>query len=451
VFVWTTTMPALIVIGPVALNFYKVVLLIALVPALVTCIGSPTIRLGAIELFLFLYCVWAAVCFSYNHGLGNSVEPIGVIFLQTCGAFLLAKAGCRTMAQFKRILRHIMYALTLMLPFVIIENLTEISPIREVFKILFPIGSGVIDKRLELTRVAAGFAHPILFGVFSAFALGAVWFAFKRMRPLFVPLIAYSTFASLSSGALIVLALQILLISWYYLTQFLQGSIPFLRKRWQMLVMVAIAMYISIDILSNRTPFHVATTYLSFNSTSAYNRILIWEHGTANVANNPIFGLGFRDWVRPAWMVSSVDNYWLLRAMRFGLPGVTFLVIALVIYLWSLLRVDLPRGSHAAEVRRGYAISLVAFCLAGGTVDFFGSIDPLFLFFCGMGAWFYAAQAGRPRIKAGQEIPKPHDEAPTDAMPGIAAEELPDEQPTADPGPHSPEPPKRGPTIRTYP
>ena len=48
------------------------------------------------------------------------------------------------------------------------------------------------------------------------------------------------------------------------------------------------------------------------------------------VGRHPVFGIGLNDWTRPWWRakMASFDNFWLLQAMRFGLPTLIFLALA---------------------------------------------------------------------------------------------------------------------------
>jgi hypothetical protein len=43
-------------------------------------------------------------------------------------------------------------------------------------------------------------------------------------------------------------------------------------------------MYVAIDVFSTKTPFHVFVNNFTFSRQSAYNRILIFEFGSAEVA-----------------------------------------------------------------------------------------------------------------------------------------------------------------------
>ena len=88
---------------------------------------------------------------------------------------------------------------------------------------------------------------------------------------------------------------------------------------------------------------------------------------------NPLFGIGFAEFDRPAWMISSsVDNHWLLLAIRFGaLPSFIIFGVALtaVILLCNRTRTasELDRKAYV-----GLAIALSLMVVLGFSVAFFG-------------------------------------------------------------------------------
>ena len=137
---------------------------------------------------------------------------------------------------------------------------------------------------------------------------------------------------------------------------------------------------------SNRTPFHVFITYLTFNSESSYNRILIWDYGTAEVMRNPLFGIGYGEFDRPWWMHASVDNFWLLIAMRHGLPAFFLFVAAILLIMYKIgrQRIDDP---EIAACRAGLLISLGGLIIAGTTVHFWTQLYTFFMFLVGSGVW----------------------------------------------------------------
>src|SRR3954466_10503300 len=82
-----------------------------------------------------------------------------------------------------------------------------------------------------------------------------------------------------------------------------------------------------------------ATATRSRPSTPRKPTRAIWEYGSASVLNNPLFGVGFGDWARASWMTSSADMFWLVNAMRHGLPaGLLIMSAFLLLFLPVSLR-----------------------------------------------------------------------------------------------------------------
>ena len=75
----------------------------------------------------------------------------------------------------------------------------------------------------------------------------------------------------------------------------------------------------------------VLSSYLALDPATAYFRILINRYAWENVMQNPFIGIGLHDWVRPKWMPPSIDNFWLLAAVQYGL--ITFTCLMIVVYL----------------------------------------------------------------------------------------------------------------------
>lgn len=148
------------------------------------------------------------------------------------------------------------------------------------------------------------------------------------------------------------------------------------------------AIYLWIDLMSNRSPFHVFVTYLTFSTQSAYNRINIWNYGTAEVARHPWFGIGLGDWIRAPWMSDSMDNFWLLIAVRYGLPSLGFLLALMLGMIWVIAqRKNLPQEWWNA--RHAWAFTLFGITVAAGTVHLWNALFVLFLFLIGSGMWLY--------------------------------------------------------------
>ena len=193
--------------------------------------------------------------------------------------------------------------------------------------------------------------------------------------------VVIATFLSASGGPYTVLILQMFVVGWERMTRGFEA-------RWPLLFSIFGLTYVLIDLLSNRTPFHVFVSYFSFSVQSAYNRINIWNYGTAEVARHPIFGIGFNDWIRGPWMSDSMDNFWLLTAMRYGIPSFLFLAALLIglVYATSGNKKVPQRWRNA---RHGWSFTLFGIAVASGTVHLWNALFVMFLFLIGSGVWMY--------------------------------------------------------------
>jgi O-antigen ligase len=145
---------------------------------------------------------------------------------------------------------------------------------------------------------------------------------------------------------------------------------------------------------------------MTFSSHTGWYRLNIWEYGTQSVLNNPVFGIGLNDWERPAWMGgSSVDNFWLLIAMRHGLPSILLLGAAVALSVLYILRTPIA-DVLTARMRTGYLVTMVGLFLALATVHVWEQVAVLVFFYIGMGAWLFSDAARRARPGSGGEADK---------------------------------------------
>jgi hypothetical protein len=159
-----------------------------------------------------------------------------------------------------------------------------------------------------------------------------------------------------------------------------------LPGRWGILVLMFVAVLVVVSSLSNRSPVKVFISYASFSAQSSYNRILIWEYGTAEVARYPLLGIGLGDWVRAPWMSASMDNFWLVVAVRYGLPALILLILAIAIIIAkSTSQKNCPPEWVAC--RMAWIITIAGIALASCTVHLWNNTFAFFMFLIGAGAW----------------------------------------------------------------
>ena len=96
------------------------------------------------------------------------------------------------------------------------------------------------------------------------------------------------------------------------------------------------------------------------------------------------------DWERPSWLTSSVDNFWLVIAMRHGLPAIILLGFGLAAGMWAVIRAK-SLDRTASQYRTGYVIALVGLYFTLATVHIWGDTSSFLMCFIGAGLWLASA------------------------------------------------------------
>ena len=113
---------------------------------------------------------------------------------------------------------------------------------------------------------------------------------------------------SLSSGPIIAIVAQGLLLSWNWL-------LWAIKIRWKILIGLLVLIALSIELVANRSLPAIVSSYLAFDDQSYWFRRLIWHYGSVSALNHPLFGVGMNEWERPEWMPPSIDNHYLKDAI----------------------------------------------------------------------------------------------------------------------------------------
>jgi len=380
-------------LGPMHLTPYRAVLVCAIIPCFIRLLSGRAGRLHTVDVLLAAHCLWAGLALIHAHGLDKSWEAAGIYIVEAFGSYLIARCYIRSAADSQAVTRFIFVVVLILLPLATIESLIGFNLLRDPFHTLRGGESFVhIEGRLGLERARTSFEHPILYGVFAASSFASVFYVLARPQYIFTRVwrtmvVAAATFFSLSTGPLLALFVQGGLIAWGRLMR----NVP---RRWVLLAGSIAMMWTVVALLSNRDPIRVFIWYFTFSRQSAYWRLNIWEYGSDEVVRNPVFGIGFADWQRPSWMASaSVDNFWLLEAMRFGLPGLVLLIAAITLVSVRLGRLKTTaRDVHQCRV--AYLVTITALAVAGATVHFWGAMFPFFFFVLGSGVWLMSAPKG---------------------------------------------------------
>lgn len=388
-FLVTLVLPFIFTLGSLRLSAYRIVLVVAIVPLLFAWLGGRAGRIRVADLALLALCLWTAVSYGALHGAGTATEAGGIFFVETMGAYLLARVCIRSADDFFRMARVLFWIVMFLAPFAVLEAITHRNILLETLNRIWP-SYHVFSKepRWGLQRVQSVFEHQILFGVFCGSAIGLTWMVLGRGRPLAARvlrtgLVLLTAGLSLSSGALTGMVVQLLLIGW-------NAALASFRARWVLLAGLVAGAWIFLEVAADRPPAVIFINYFSFDAHSAYMRLHQWNFTTGEIARHPLLGIGMNDWERPSWMRESVDMFWVVFGLRHGVPALAATFLAFFAVAVPLI---LRRGLDArqADYRLGILFCLAGFFLAGWTVHFWNATYALFVFLLGSGIWLLDA------------------------------------------------------------
>ena len=407
VYLLMVLMPFSFHVGGLMLTPLRLVLLVTSVPLTVMLFTGRFGRVILTDVVFVLHILWMVVAMSVNNP-DRVVENIGSTAIEFLGGYLIARAAIRDRSDFIALCKFLGIILIFLFPFTLIETLTGRNVILDFLRKVPMIRAnhyGFTEPRLGLERAQSVLIHPIHFGLYSsvAFALTVVGLQgvlTTRRRLMTGAVVGLSTFLSLSSGAFLSLIFQIMLLAWAFV--FRKSS-----KKWWILIGLTVVMYIVIDILSNRGPIQVFLSYATFSPHTAYWRTIIFEWGLINVWANPVFGLGLNDWVRPYYMYSgSMDNYFLVMAVRYGIPGFVFVTIG---YGYVILRVvfrDFTADTQLANLRRAWVFTFIGLTFTLCTVHIWTAIYSFVFFMLGAGSWFLTAEPNESQHETSDDNPE---------------------------------------------
>ena len=395
IFILTLILPTYtsFAIGSMRFNPYRMFLIATMIPSMLSVFS----RGGGVLLADFLLVagtIWAVATLFIHHGVGDGLESGGIFLVESLGSYLFGRAVVVNKRDYESLVALMTALVIVLLPFTLGEAFTRMNFFGQ------PLLN--TDMRLGLYRARGPFDHPIILGVFCASTFGMSWFCFPRSespitgaRCLRSCAIFFATLTSVSSGPLTAIIVQTILVVWCYLTSKI-------RHRWRLISGILLCVYIAIDLFSNRTPMRVFLTYLTFSSTTAYNRLTIWDWGFyKNVLIHPIAGIGFREWIRPDWMHStSMDNFWLVLMVRHGLP--CFLLIGAAGLYLLVVGARSAGGADIGVLQKGWVITIVGLSVAASTVHLWNAMFVGFFFLLGAGGWF--CNIVPPRLERGSLV-----------------------------------------------
>lgn len=352
--------------GGVFLPAYRLFMMPVVLYVLASVI-QRRLRFAWPDLLIVLSTAWILLA-SYETSGSTTTAFIqfGAHFFDIAMAYFIARLAIQTPRDLRIFLVLIAPGVALLSFFVVQESITHVRLIQPLAAEITGVPNRLRDDvRLGLLRGAASFPHPILAGIFLASFLPLYLLSGIRRWPRLVGIMAsIGGFFTMSSAALLGLLIGAILSGYDWLAERIENL------NWRIFLFASSILYLSVESTSNSGFYGLLIRYASLNTASASNRILIVRFGTENIRRNPWFGIGYDDWDRPIWMhTDSFDHFWLILALRFGLPLLVMFALATII---GCVMVAL-KSRHVAPIDgrllRGVAISLAVFALGGLSVS----------------------------------------------------------------------------------
>jgi len=379
-------------VGPLTLNFSRLLFLV-LVPLLtINLLRGLYGRILITDVMVFIHVIWLALSIFINNA-DVAVQFTGSTAIAILGGYLAARASIRTVGQFHALSRLLIWIALFSLPFAVMETLTGKAILREILSGLPGMsvsGRATNEQRLGLYRVQFLFAHPIHYGFFCSLVFSLAYVGLRhrvgRTRRLVSSgIIGMCCFFSLASGAVLAMAIQIFLIGWEAVTRRL-------KRPWMLLISGSATVYVILELLSDRAAIIAILSRLAFSPKTVSIRQRLFEFGTEQIAKTPVFGVGYNDWGLPPWMSGSIDNFWLLQALIYGMPAFLGLVGATVLTMVFVGRRDFSMDEPLRTARLAWIFTMISMCLTLATVAVWGPIQSFVMFIIGAGVFLLTAE-----------------------------------------------------------
>lgn len=357
-----------------------------LIPAfffVVARIASGSFRLTMPDMLVAAAAGWIFLALAVTMGPARSINSGGAQFIDIALSYLFARCAFAS-------LRDLRIFLLLMAPALLATGLLmAVESVGQRYYGQTLAGSLVgrpldtqglgFDIRLGLMRAPGPFPHPILAGIFLGSFLALFAFSGLRGWPRIAGIAAaICSIFSISSAAFLALAAGLALMVYDRVVERI-GNLS-----WRLFIAgFGIILFVA-QFATQSGAIGLLTRFGSINEWSAYYRRLIWRFGSESVVANPLFGIGYADWDRPSWMTSSVDNFWLLLAMQFGLLPAIALLAAAVLAVVQAGRASAAYNVLDRRLMRALAISLGLFALGAFSVSLWLSAQVWFFMLLGI-------------------------------------------------------------------
>jgi hypothetical protein len=370
---------AIIRVG-ISFTALRAALFAVLVPGLVL-FGRKVARGGYVpvmsDFFVPLMAGWMALSLAMTIGLKGLLSIDTALILEFLSAYLIARCLFGTAAgleQFVKVLLVVAMGLVLL---GLVEEAARANVISSLASRLFHTSRTLIltagnvtttQYRMGLVRVRVSFEHSILYGAFFAVSAPLFFYVLQsiRLRLIALGVCLMGTLLSLSSGPMLCFAIFVSGITFDSL---------FWRLRWRWTFLALFCLYVlAVILLTVDQPVEALIKLGTLDPQTGIYRLRIWHWIGYNLRDSWMFGIGNKDWQRPAQMVDSVDSLWLVQSLRSGYVGVGLLALVIFspFFVWPPRQLPTFPSRRYDQLRIAVGISILQLVFLAFAVHIWG-------------------------------------------------------------------------------
>lgn len=379
---WALLLPAGLAIDlqGIVLPPYRIVLLL-LAPVAVFELMRRHIRLTLPDYLFMLGSFWVILAYFVNTGIDKAIEGGGSFVIDSFAAYLIGRAFITDVRRLRTFLVQALPGVIIVAIILAVESISH----RLLIADLFPVRAryeNLYEIRLGLLRARASFPHSIAAGMFMTSLLPLYFLSGLRSRVRWAGTIAsLGAIFTVSSAALLTIILTISLIAYRMVFTRLLA----MREKMIYLVYAFAGLFALLEVFSDSGAIRAIIRNFTLDPANGYYRILIWDYGTASVARNPLFGIGDAPMPRARWMVmETIDNHWLMLAVKHGLPCAVLTLAGVIIALWRCGTRNHWLNEYDRATTSGAIFALAASAIVGWSGAFWASNIAWFMLIAGV-------------------------------------------------------------------
>lgn len=330
------------------------------------------------EYALLTYCALCSASHLYLAGV-SGLQAAAILFLEVVVSYFIGLGIMGYVGTLRKVVSLIMLFFLCLVPFAIYESASGERLLHVFFANLAGTQTDHLVTenyiRFGIYRASTIFAHPILYSVIAVMYLSLLFKLYRAPTTLlFCFAIAVAIVTTVTSAGILMCCLILTMYA-------IQKSTRYTPNIYKLIGFAVPSLYIFLFFASNQGPMTLLLGVISLDPWTAYTRQLQWDFATQAILQSPLLGIGMSNWPRPAWLSDSIDSYWLITALRHGLPALIALAIFFILSLkqyWTIF--------HRTHdwLYFCFLTSISAFVLAAFTVDYFDRAQFMLFFTIGL-------------------------------------------------------------------